>query len=441
MLYLAISTFLIFTFIAYKKPLYALIGLCALLPSYLLRFELFGLPSTILEVIIWGIFFGWLAKQLSLRVLYSGRGNPVLLLQSRLSQIKFPLALFFLASIVAVIISPEFISALGLWRAYFLEALLVFLLFLATIKDKEDFSKIIFGLSISALYISIFAIGQKFFGLPIPVPWQAELRATSIFPYPNAVGLYLGPLIFLFLYKLISNSQFTISNFISLNKKSSVSIYWLTVIGLSLISIFFAHSDGAIFALLASGIVFIFLNLLLNKKYKSGIVILLLLLIAGGILFGTLSPVQDKILLKDWSGFVRLTMWGETLNMLKNNWFLGTGLNGFSFAILPYHESREWMEVFLYPHNIILNFWTELGLIGLATFLWLIAKFGKMCYKILLSERKSKTYIITAICAMLVILIHGLVDVPYFKNDLAILFWIIYAIPIVDAKWKSGSSG
>jgi len=29
---------------------------------------------------------------------------------------------------------------------------------------------------------------------------------------------------------------------------------------------------------------------------------------------------------------------------------------------------------------------------------------------------------------MFVILIHGLVDVPYFKNDLAILFWLIFGI-------------
>ncbi len=29
---------------------------------------------------------------------------------------------------------------------------------------------------------------------------------------------------------------------------------------------------------------------------------------------------------------------------------------------------------------------------------------------------------------MTALLIHGLVDVPYFKNDLAMLFWIIYAL-------------
>ncbi len=32
--------------------------------------------------------------------------------------------------------------------------------------------------------------------------------------------------------------------------------------------------------------------------------------------------------------------------------------------------------------------------------------------------------------AMVVIVIHGLVDTPYFKNDLAILFWLIIGLLI-----------
>jgi hypothetical protein len=31
-------------------------------------------------------------------------------------------------------------------------------------------------------------------------------------------------------------------------------------------------------------------------------------------------------------------------------------------------------------------------------------------------------------CAFLTIIIHGLVDVPYFKNDLAVFFWVLLAI-------------
>jgi hypothetical protein len=32
---------------------------------------------------------------------------------------------------------------------------------------------------------------------------------------------------------------------------------------------------------------------------------------------------------------------------------------------------------------------------------------------------------------MATLLAHGLVDVPYFKNDLAVLFWIVVLVPIL----------
>lgn len=435
MLLLGIITFLFFIYLAYKNPVLSLGALSAILPTYLLRFNIIGLPSNILEVIIWAIFLGWLFGILpflrprpSKALNEGGWRESLSFLKKRLHYIKWPLGLFFIASIIAVFISPEKISALGIWRAYFLEAGLVFLLFLSIIKDKKDFQKIIFGLSVSALYLSAAAIGQRFFGLPIPSPWQDELRATSLFPYPNALGLYLAPLIMLFIHQIINN------------KKLLITGYWLLVALLSLAAIIFAQSDGAIFAIIGAGFLFILLNLLLNKKYKSGLVILLLVLIAGGILFTALQPIQEKILLKDWSGFVRFTMWGETLNMLKDNWFFGAGLAGYKTAIVPFHESREWIEIYLYPHNIILNFWSELGLLGLAALIWLFDKFAKMCYALLKSPPLGKRrvrgnlFAITAICAMAVIIIQGLVDVPYFKNDLSVLFWIIFSMPLISYK-------
>ncbi|MBU1180368.1 hypothetical protein KJ885_05475, partial [Patescibacteria group bacterium] len=48
--------------------------------------------------------------------------------------------------------------------------------------------------------------------------------------------------------------------------------------------------------------------------------------------------------------------------------------------------------------------------------------------------RGDLIFIITAICAMSALLIHGLVDVPYFKNDLSILFWIIFSMPFIIYK-------
>jgi len=39
--------------------------------------------------------------------------------------------------------------------------------------------------------------------------------------------------------------------------------------------------------------------------------------------------------------------------------------------------------------------------------------------------------------AMVVIVVHGLVDVPYFKNDLAVMFWALIALmSLVDSNGR-----
>jgi len=104
--------------------------------------------------------------------------------------------------------------------------------------------------------------------------------------------------------------------------------------------------------------------------------------------------------------------------MLKASPIVGAGLSGYQTAIKPYHVNT-WMEIFLYPHNIVLTIWSELGLLGLIAAGLLLAWFAKQ----LLARRDSIAVMLAS--SMVIILIHGLVDVPYFKNDLAVIFWML----------------
>ena len=147
--------------------------------------------------------------------------------------------------------------------------------------------------------------------------------------------------------------------------------------------------------------------------------------------------VIEKLTLQDYSGQVRLTQWSETVDMLQDHWFLGAGLSGYPTVFEPYHQATH-IEIFQYPHNILLNIWVELGLLG-------VIAFGLLAYQVLLSLRGSHaTEAISGqgllrrltprndmlpipFLALLTTTIHGLVDVPYFKNDLAMLFWVLIA--------------
>ncbi len=94
------------------------------------------------------------------------------------------------------------------------------------------------------------------------------------------------------------------------------------------------------------------------------------------------------------------------------------------------YKAKHWrpVEIYKYPHNIFLNFWTELGLTGMVLFALVIGKFLFIGLKLLETDCRNKGIILGLIGAMMAIFIHGLVDVPYFKNDLSVLFWIIVAM-------------
>jgi O-antigen ligase len=80
------------------------------------------------------------------------------------------------------------------------------------------------------------------------------------------------------------------------------------------------------------------------------------------------------------------------------------------------------MERLIYPHNIALNFWTEIGFFGM------LSTVGILGYLFYLGFKIYKNDILWGaglVGTLIVIVTHGLVDVPYFKNDLAMLFWII----------------
>ncbi|MBI4434644.1 O-antigen ligase family protein, partial [Candidatus Uhrbacteria bacterium] len=133
-------------------------------------------------------------------------------------------------------------------------------------------------------------------------------------------------------------------------------------------------------------------------------------------------PIVQKLTFQKWSGSVRLAQYRETWRLLRDHPIRGAGPAGYQTAIAPYHEKKD-VEIFLYPHNLLLAIWVELGLAGLLLFLAILYQLFRQAFVI-----RHSSFVIPA---LLVILMHGLVDVPYFKNDLAMLFWVIAALGTV----------
>jgi O-antigen ligase len=424
------------------------------LPSYLIRFNILGIPSTFLEIMILLVFIffifqkgPYILKNLKKKI-KNKRTNKL-----QEYPFKYEIIVILIIAYLAVFFADFSFSALGAFKAYFFEPIILYILIINYFNIKDDWKKIVWALSLSTLLISIIAIFQQISGLYIFNEFWAQTetrRVTSIFPYPNAIGLYLAPIIPLTLGLASSylRDWKKIKNLI-------LGLSLIIIIILSILTIYFAKSEGALIATTIS----ILIYLIIYNKHTRIITISLIIISSTLIAINpqTNTLLKEKILLRDKSGQIRISQWQETWQMLKdnNNWLTGVGLLNYQQAIIPYHQEGifikdyqdpNWLrktlynqefrqsvwqplEIYLYPHNIILNFWVELGLLGLLSFLFLLIKIFIKTIKLLKhNSHKFKPPLLAILSSFIAIIIHGSVDVPYFKNDLSALFWIIISL-------------
>ena len=513
MIILLILFSIFFTALAIYNLQLAVSLLIVLLPAYLIRFQLGPLPSTLLEVMIWLVFLVWFIANFSELKTNVYESFKRLTRKSTNGRIKidYPfgreIILLLIVSFVAAGVSGFSNSALGIWKAYFFEPILLYIVVLnvfgrnvilegarrpiesrekqqdpiASFQD-DKLPKLLWALCISALAVSLLAIYQKITGNLIDNPFWAAAgtrRVVSFFGYPNAVGLYLGPLVLLFI------GWFSYAKQVCRAPKKLQLLIALSIT-LSLIAIIFAKSAGAILGV-AAGLA-VFCLLASSPRWSSGeagrrtriavIAVIALAVISCAAVPLARHQVWDKLTLRDFSGTVRRIGWNDSWKMLSDGRLIfGAGLANFQQAVKPYHQpgfyvsdgtpdfwqrirtdaalrARVWqpLEIYLYPHNIFLNFWSELGLAGMLLFVWIIGKYffiglklinvipakagiqkdaldsGKILDPRLRGDDNKKFLVLGLISAMVVIVVHGLVDVPYFKNDLAVLFWLMIAM-------------
>jgi len=386
------------------------------LPLYLVRFKIGPLPTTLLEILLLALFVvftishgraGWKDGW------------------TRLGPWRWAVLAWFIVTLFEVWISPSIRTGFGLWRAYVLEPLLVLIVLAASITDENAERAMHRSLFAVTILLVLWSVFQFATGLGIPHPWDVSIaagrRATGPFPYPNALSLFVTPIgAWAFCLWLEDRRRFL-----------SLATAVAAAIGIAL-----ARSNGGAlaFAVVALiGIILAFLGKPIKgaKRVVSGS-LLGASLIAAIVVFAQ-TAWRNKIIaiatLHEWSGKVRLTMWRETWDMLKAHWFFGAGFGGYPVIFAPFHKAT-YIEIFQYPHNILLNFWSETGIAGVLVFIWIVIVWIRRA-----QPRQNPSLIregqgwvsgrFASLAPLLAILIQGLVDVPYFKNDLAIVFWML----------------
>lgn len=385
--------------LALWRPLSAVAVVVVATPAYLLRSSLGPVPITALEAATIGTVLGWLART----VLFSLRNRDYL--YQRLVRIRtaVPRSLWVFFGLIALgwglatLVSIDVRASLGSIKAWLIEPALLGLVLLAELKTIRDRAVVETGLLVALLWVSLAGLGQA-----VGVRWTMEDgRVSSVFaPVANYFAMFAAPLIVYALGLAASGRQRVLA---------------LVSAAVGSMALLLSHSFGGYLGL---GVGVLILTLMFVDKNVQKKMLLSVGAVAVAVLLWQLPLpyLREKVNFTTRSSTaVRAQIWQTAVVIGREHPVWGIGPNAFEKAYretVPrlYFPPLEWLVA--KPHNLYLNLWVETGLLSL------IGTLGALVV-LLRALFRSRAFPVAA--AIVAILIHGLVDTPLFKNDLAVL--------------------
>lgn len=345
--------------------------------------------------------------------------------------------LIVLGSIISLFAFGIDSSKLGQWIVLYLEPISIFLLihYFAPLNKDPKYNVQRYA-SLAAYWLllaaGVVAMIQYQTLLTLPMDWWGNAsepkRAIAFFAHPNAYALFATPLLAWLLPDVVRRAQALWATARRVAKARDR--FWLHLIcvvawlvgGLGL---FLTLSRGAWFGLLVAAGLYVLLSA--NKKlmlFFAGAIVVLAMVVAA------VPNLRYRVILPFYgekSAVARLSLWDTGSKMLTDSpqsLLLGKGINGFSDNWDKFNTDPN-LDHYNFPHNIFLNFWIDLGLLGLLGFILVMLSAVWKGIK----DRKNPLAL-GLLLFVAAIVAHGLIDIPYLKNDLALMFWMIYAVSL-----------
>lgn len=268
-----------------------------------------------------------------------------------------------------------------------------------------------------ASVVAFIAIGQFATGINVVLA-DGSRRVTSVYQHPNNLALYLGRA-FVFGVGLLACGAYP-----SHRRKLMAAV--VLVGGGLLLAVSLGAFLGVGVALLVIALAAKNASTRLALLGGLGMAGLAVLLFARGRL--------DALLGGGGSLGLRRLIWGSALAMLRDHPAFGVGLDQFLYQYAPrYVQPPAWGERFTaHPHNLVLDFWLRLGIMGLAWLGWTLATFMSRLIGALRAATAGRRAMLVAISAALIAaIVHGLVDNFFFLIDLAYIWWFFIALAYV----------
>lgn len=370
------------------------------LQAYLIRFKIGPYPSNLQEIMIG-----------TLTVLTLLSYKPSLKRIFKEHYLIIIIGILAISSTLTVQIFST-IDLIRYWKFLIFGALLVYAFF-ENLRSSQDREKGLYVLGLGACAFGVLSIAYNLF--------EASGDSRLVGPLDAAVYLayYLTPFLIYFFIKVIE-------------KKDAPPLVLLIFLAFL---VFATKSMGAIagsFIIIAIYLFKKYGKSFLNSYVKKIIFSLVFLILIGAIFYTKILPTINTT----WSSIdERQEIWMTAGHLLKEptTFIYGTGFGQFQYQyennVVEAINNNPLDFYVLQPHNIFLFFWLNFGILGLAFFLYLIY----LSLHTLIKSRKIDLPLISTLI-LLYFFTHGMLDTPFFKNDLIFLFLLFMGLSISSPK-------
>ncbi len=434
---LAITAALALFVIFYSRTDLALTLIVFFAPFFLFPVALYKFAFPMTELLVLIATAAWLLRLLAIlgrqrQILTGGyRARVVPSLLMRLQPLDYGVIAWLALGCVSILWAERRGTALTELRALIVEPVLFYAMLRTTAWNRRTLIRLVDALLLAGLVVAFVGLWLYFHDQGVITAEAGARRLASVYGSPNNVGLFLGRCIpFALAYLLITVDR---------PRRIAAAVCLL----LFAAAVVFSQSAGALFIGVPVSLVAVLL-LVLGRRAR---LILAGLVVAGIAAFAiALRSARFERLLdfNEGTNFYRIRVWQSAINALRDHPLTGLGLDQFLYAFRSqYIQPDAWQEPNLsHPHNIVLDWWIRLGLVGVAVLLWLQGAFWSAAIR--LYRQRSDPYlfalIVGAMGSMIDLLAHGLVDNSVYVLDLVYVFVLLLGIAATLKSWHDGAN-
>lgn len=388
------------------------------LQAYLIRFKILGYPTNLQEILIAITGATFLVEIIRAKLFVQTLKN--------IGKHWVIVSFVFLTGIALARLPIG--STLDLIRHFkFLTfALVTAFIFLETFRTNNERKNAIKIAGFGAIAFGIFSVIYNLLGYNV----APDLRLLGPLDAAVYLAYYLTPFFIFFTIEFIKKP---------LIKFSNINFICAIILAILIIA---TQSMGSIVAGFLVIAIYLFKNHsieILNKKITKIILTIFAVAILGSVFYTKILPTIQT----PWSSLhERGEIWQTSVALLKDpeNVLFGLGLGQFQY----YYENsvdavigqKPLDYIVLQPHNIFLLFIFQYGILGLAFIIFCMY----FAIKFLIQTKKIPEISKTTLYILLYFFIHGLIDTPFFKNDLLILLILFMELGLVYFKPSTKSN-